>query len=113
MANITNVQWGVSASLVHKTLKIRLTGTELNGTTKENLYILRHLEANSQETLADANTHLEEDEALAAFIDETFEEINVSKSDMADFWSSFLDMVNVLMMNVHAIHSCNCDEFLA
>ena len=32
---------------------------------------------------------------------------------MADFWLSFLDMVDVLMMNVHAIHSCNWDEFLS
>ena len=31
---------------------------------------------------------------------------------MADYYRDFLNMTDVLMQNVHAVHSCNYDEFV-
>jgi hypothetical protein len=42
-----------------------------------------------------------------------FGDLKASGSDMAEYWPSFLDMVAILMMNIHALHCCNWNEFLS
>ena len=32
---------------------------------------------------------------------------------MGNYWLNFMKMVEALMMNVHAIHTCNWEEYLA
>lgn len=36
----------------------------------------------------------------------------IEKSDMACYWLEFMTMVEILMMNVNAVHTCNWDEYL-
>jgi hypothetical protein len=36
----------------------------------------------------------------------------IEKTDMACYWLDFMTMVEILMMNVYAIHTCNWDEFI-
>ena len=33
-------------------------------------------------------------------------------SDMANYWLDLMTMVEVLMLNVHAVHTCNWEEYL-
>ena len=37
---------------------------------------------------------------------------DLKESDMANYWIDFMTMVEVLMMNVHAVHTCNWEEYL-
>jgi len=31
---------------------------------------------------------------------------------MANYWIDFISMVEILMMNVHTVHTCNWEEYL-
>jgi len=33
-------------------------------------------------------------------------------SDMVTYWIDFMSMVEILMMNVHVMHTCNWKEYL-
>jgi len=37
---------------------------------------------------------------------------DLKESDMANYWIDFMSMVEILMMNVHAINTCNWEEYL-
>ena len=56
---------------------------------------------NSQESLANAHGMLENDPAIDDLISNMFND--VEGSDMANYWIDFMTMVEILMMNVHAI----------
>eukprot|EP00112_Aurelia_sp_Birch-Aquarium-sp1_P005737 Seg165.6 transcript_id=Seg165.6/GoldUCD/mRNA.D3Y31 product="hypothetical protein" protein_id=Seg165.6/GoldUCD/D3Y31 len=47
----------------------------------------------------------------AALIKYTFDELEQSESRMAKYWLSFLQMVEILMQNIHAQRSRNWEEF--
>ena len=66
--------------------------------------------SNSQECLAAALEKLENDPAIDSLISSMFQDLEVS--DMAKYWMDFMSMVEVLMMNVYAIHTCNWEEYL-
>ena len=59
---------------------------------------------NSQETLASAHKELESDSGLDTLVGCMFQKIE--KSDMACYWLEFMTMVEILMMNVNAVHTC-------
>ena len=90
-----------------KTLQV--TGG-LEQSVTEKLAILRDLDK-AQPELAAAHASLEQDEGLMKYISEMFTE--VEGSSMSKYWLSFMDMTDVLMMNIHAIHTCNWMEFLS
>ena len=56
---------------------------------------------NSQESLANAHGMLENDPAIDDLISNMFND--VEGADMANYWIDFMTMVEILMMNVHAI----------
>ena len=66
--------------------------------------------SNSQECLAFALEKLENDPAIDSLICSMFQDLEAS--DMANYWIDFMSMVEVLMMNVHAVHTCNWEEYL-
>ena len=63
----------------------------------------------SQERLASAVKQLENDPAINNLICSMFQDLK--ESDMANYWIDFMSMVEILMMNVHAVHTCNWEEY--
>ena len=66
--------------------------------------------SNLQECLASALEKLESDPAIDNLICSMFQDLEVS--DMANYWIHFMSMVEVLMMNVYAVHTCNWEEYI-
>lgn len=97
-------------ALMHLLLNKGLIGLELGTTIKAQLAILREPMENSQECLASAHKNLENDPAVDSLVCNMWEGLEVS--DMANYWIDFMKMVEILMMNVHAIHTCNWEEYL-
>ena len=97
-------------TLMHLLLNRRLAGSELEAGTRAQLAVLRDPKVNTQKSLAAANEKLQNDPAIDTLISSLFEE--VEGSDMANYWTEFMTMVEILMMNVHAIHTCNWEEYL-
>ena len=93
-------------ALVH----LLLARSELGASTKAHLAVLRDALTNSQESMANAHGMLENDPAIDDLISNMFND--VEGSDMANYWIDFMTMVEILMMNVHAIHTCNWEEYL-
>jgi hypothetical protein len=79
-------------------------GLELDASTKTQLAVLREPMSNSQECLASALEKLENDPAIDSLISSMFQDLQI--------WIDFMSMVEVLMMNVYAIHTCNWEEYL-
>ena len=98
-------------ALMHLLLKKCPNESELDASTRAQLAVLREPNVNSQESLAAAHEKLQNDPAIDTLISKVFEEIE--GSDMANFWFDFMKMVEILMMNVHAVHTCNWEEYIA
>lgn len=79
--------------------------SKVGASTKKQLAILHEHMKDSQELLSVAHKELENDPDLDALIESLFED--VKGSDMAGYWLDFMAMVDALMMNVHAIHTCS------
>ena len=84
--------------------------SQLKTPTMDRLAILRDTSANSQEILSTAYQELEEDPVIDTLISNMFGKIE--STDMATYWLEFMEMVEILMMNVFAVHTCNWDEYL-
>ena len=97
-------------SFMHLLLNQFHEESQLEASTVTRLAILRDPKANSQDSLATAQKELENDPAVDTLINNMFDKIE--KTDMACYWLDFMTMVEILMMNVYAIHTCNWDEFL-
>ena len=97
-------------ALMHLLLNRHLVGSELEASTRAQLAVLHDPMTISQESLATAHGKLENDPAIDTMISSVFEDIE--GSDMANYWSDTMMMVEILMMNVHAIHTCNWEEYL-
>ncbi|CAB3976667.1 Hypothetical predicted protein [Paramuricea clavata] len=97
-------------SFMHLLLNQFHEESQLEASTMTRLAILRDPKANSQDSLATAQKELENDPAVDTLINNMFDKIE--KTDMACYWLDFMTMVEILMMNVYAIHTCNWDEFL-
>jgi hypothetical protein len=97
-------------ALMHMLLKRLHDRLQLDAFTLSRIEILRNPKKNSQETLASAHKELESDPALDALVNSMFE--NIERTDMACYWLDFMTMVEILMMNVNAVHTCNWVEYL-
>ena len=95
-------------ALMSRLVKERIT-PYLADVTKKTLKILRD-PTHSQEAHVAAHKTLEEDPNLQNLIANLLK--HVEESDMATYWKDFLSMTDALMQNVHAVHSCNWDEYV-
>ena len=82
-----------------------------NDVEKHKIEILQDFKSYDKCTLK--RTHDELVEHLADKISSAYDEIPTSSSDMAKFWLSYCYMIDILMMNVYALHTRNCLEFLS
>ena len=76
-------------------------GLELSPELKEKIEALRNPSARSQEEMQAISTDLQVDAEFTFLITSVFENTEESDSPMAKFWLSFMEMVEILMMNMH------------
>ena len=97
-------------ALIQSRIKDKLAVKQLSILMKHHLDTLRQTLKESQENLADAHRHLENDRDLQVIVKSVYES---NGTDMGDFWLTFLEMSDVLMKNIHACHSRNAQEYLS
>ena len=89
------------------------SGVDLSPELKVSLEILKNPSTCSQAQLQAAAADLLENEELTSFVTKAFESVEASDSPMARFWLSFMDMVEILLMNIHALRTQDWDSFKA
>eukprot|EP00794_Sanderia_malayensis_P000931 gene931-241_t len=87
------------------------SGQHLQPETKEMLRILQKPLSTTRENLISAHDTLEASQEFSNFISKAFEQLEHSESHMAKYWLSFLEMVEILMQNIHALRTQNWEEF--
>ena len=86
-------------------------GQHLSSETKEMLQILQNPSSTTRENLKATNDILEASQDFSNFISKAFDELEHCESHMAKYWLSFLQMVEILMQNIHALRTQNWEEF--
>ncbi|XP_028404399.1 uncharacterized protein LOC114527028 [Dendronephthya gigantea] len=97
-------------ALMHLLLTRYFQESQLETPTLDRLTLLRNTDTNSREILSTAYQELEDDPSIDNLIANMFE--NIENTDMASYWLDFMEMVETLMMNVYAVHTCNWEEYL-
>ena len=97
-------------TLMHLLLNKNFTGLEFDASTKTQVAVLREPMSNSQKCLASALDKHESDPAIDNLICSMIQDLEVT--DMANYWINFMSMVEVLMINMYAVHTCNWEEYL-
>ena len=80
-------------------------GLELSSELKDKLQVLRNPSTCTQEQLQAISADLQMDAEIYSFIERALESIEKSDSPMARFWLSFMEMVEMLIMNIHALRT--------
>ena len=89
-------------ALMRRVIRRELSdGRELLPELKEKIEALRNPSARSQEEMQATSTDVQVDAEFTFCITSVFENIEESDSPMAKFWLSFMEMVEILMMNMH------------
>ena len=95
--------------LMYEVLVLRIIQQELNkGVSltpdfKEKLEKLRTPSTSTQEERKIINDELESSAEFSSFVIQAFEKVEKSDSAMAKYWFSFLNMTEILMLNIHAV----------
>ncbi|KAG1648975.1 hypothetical protein GQR58_029417 [Nymphon striatum] len=74
------------------------------------LNILRDSSSSLQER-QQSYDQLESDPSVLEVVEDAFERIKTSGSPLAMYWMSFIEMTEILMMNLHALRTQNWEEF--
>ena len=80
-------------------------GLELSSELKDKLEVLRNPSTSTQEQLQAISADLQMDAEFSSFIERAFESVEKSDGPMARFWLSFMEMVEILIMNIHALRT--------
>ena len=88
-------------------------GLELSSELKDELVVLRNPSTSTQEQLQAISADLQMDAEFSSFIERAFESVEKSDSPMARFWLSFMEMVEILIMSIHALRTQDWEEFKA
>ncbi|KAG0711388.1 hypothetical protein GWK47_020695 [Chionoecetes opilio] len=87
-------------------------GASVPEDVKCQLVILRDPSSSFQEC-EQSYALLESNPNIITIVAEEFERITNSGTPMAKYWMSFLEMTEILMMNLHALRTQNWEEFKA
>lgn len=99
-------------TLVQRLIKKGLQdGMLLSEHSQNQLAKLRNPCSQTSEELQDIYTEVESDPELLQFVTGIFESVDKSSSSMAKYWLSFMQMTEILMMNIHALRTQNWEEF--
>jgi len=94
-------------TLIHHTLNKCLEGSPLSEEVKVSLAKLRH-QTDAQE-LADVHAELEENAEVKELIDTLFK--HFEGAQLADYWVTGMEMVEILTQNIHSLRTSNMTEF--
>ena len=94
-------------TLVHHALDKRLGGSPLSEDVKSALARLRH-EIDAQQ-LAEVHAELENNAEVKDLIETLFRDFE--GAPLAEYWLSFMEMVEVLTQNIHALRTSNWNEY--
>ena len=94
-------------ALVHHALNHRLEGTALSEEVKVSLKKLRELEDSHE--LRDAYTDLKNNNDIKNLVETLFRDSK--ESDFASLYISFMEMVEILTLNIHSLRTRNWKEF--
>lgn len=87
-------------------------GVSLSKIAKEKIAILQE-SSTTPEQKQQVYSELESHPDIVSFVEQVFHSVESSNSSMAMYWLSFIYMVEVLMLNIHAVKTRNWDEFKA
>ena len=85
----------------------------LSAQLKRHLEILRNPMMHSKEEMKLAYDQLESSIEMSLFVEQAFERSSNAHSPMATFWLSFMHMVEILLLNIHALRMQDWDAFKA
>ena len=86
-------------------------GLSLSAELKEKLEKLQKPTASTQEQRKIISDELESSPEFSFFVIQAFQKAENSDSPMAKYWLTFLDMSEILMLNIHAVKTQNWEEF--
>ena len=81
----------------------------LSGQFKRHLEILRNPMMHSKEEMKLAYDELVSNMEMSLFVEQAFERSSNAHSPMATFWVSFMHMVEILLLNIHALRMQDWD----
>ena len=100
-------------ALQRRIIKIGIeNGCSLPPGAEEQLNILRNAKHHSKDALIYAAEHLRQSDTFQTYMSEVYNIIESSNSPMAQYWLSFMSMVEILMMNIHSVRTGNWKLFL-
>lgn len=88
-------------------------GLKLSSELKSKLEVLRSPPNSSKEQLQAIADDFLMDAEFKSFVERAFESVGKSDSPMARFWLSFMEMVEILIMNIYALRTQDWDSFKA
>ena len=94
-------------TLVHHAVDRRLEGCPLSEEIKTSLTKLRW--SIDMQELSEAHAELENNDELRNLVDSLF--MIFDGAPLAEYWISFMEMVEILTQNIHAIRTSNWNEF--
>jgi len=103
--------------LMYEALMRRIIQHSLQNGASLSKYISIHLNilrdpTSPEQQRQDSYEHLvESTPSVLNYVADEFERIKNSGSSMAKYWMSFLEMTEILMMNLHALRTQNWEEF--
>ena len=88
-------------------------GLSLSQDIKESFLKLQNPSSYSREELQDVALNIRNNKEFNEFMTQTYTIIEEYRSPMADYWLSYMEMVEILMMNIHAIKVKDWVQYLA
>lgn len=97
-------------ALIHLRLRDILEHGKPSEYVKEKLNILRNALTETQETLHEAQSDLENDDDMKTLINRVYDKPG---THMGDYWLSFIEMLDPLVQNLDACHARNGPEYIS
>ena len=94
--------------LIHLRIQVIMENKTLSDTAKQALRVLRSPLEHTQNTCAEAYSELESLQEIKDIVEAAYEKPG---TDMGDFWSSFLEMSDPLVQNIHSCHAQSYTEY--
>ncbi|MCH2406096.1 MAG: hypothetical protein MK200_07885 [Nitrosopumilus sp.] len=86
-------------------------GLKISDEVHTALEVLQHPSSSTKAELQDALTTIKVNDQFDMFIKEAYEIVRNYGSPMADYWLSYMEMVEILIMNIHSLKTQNWNMF--
>ena len=86
-------------------------GLSISPDLQAKLQVLRTLGENTKDELCDAYRSLQANPEISRFVEAAFSMVEQTESSMTTYWLSFTEMVEALLLNIHALRTQDWDAF--